>query len=177
MTRRPIAIAPMEIAPTEIAPIATAPAASAHRLSAEPPLDCPGAFEPLKLMAWMSLFTVPQVLVVSAALEHGQLASLTSATPLAWIAFAYTVLFGAIAGFGLWFWLIAECSIARVAPFALLQAVFAIAAGVLFLHEPLTISLIAGAAICIAGVAISQSRPSRRQGALAACASVGSQGA
>jgi O-acetylserine/cysteine efflux transporter len=103
-----------------------------------------GPFEPLKLMAWMSLFTVPQILAISAVLELGQLASLHTATAVALMAFAYTVLFGAVAGFGLWFWLIAECSMTRVAPSALLQTVFAIAAGVIFLHGPLTVPLVAG---------------------------------
>lgn len=116
-----------------------------------------GPFDPLKLMAWMSLFTVPQVMATSLAIERGQIASLLAADLKAWLAFAYTVLFGAIAGWGLWFWLIARHSMSRVAPFALLQTVFAIAAGVIFLGEPLTPTLVVGAIICIAGVAISQS--------------------
>ena len=118
-----------------------------------------GPFEPMKLMAWMSLFTIPQVLAASVVLEHGQLASLRKAGPTAWSAFAYTVVFGAVAGWGLWFWLIGTCSMSHLAPFALLQTVFAIAAGAVFLHEPLTPTLVAGALICIAGVAVSQSRP------------------
>jgi O-acetylserine/cysteine efflux transporter len=117
-----------------------------------------GPFEPLKLMAWMSLFTVPQVMATSLLIEHGQLASLHTASLTAWLAFAYTVLFGAVAGWGLWFWLIARCSMTRVAPFALLQIVFAVVAGVVFLHEPLTPTLVAGAVICFVGVAITQSR-------------------
>jgi O-acetylserine/cysteine efflux transporter len=117
-----------------------------------------GPFEPLKLMAWVSLFTVPQVWAVSALLEHGQLASLHSSPPMAWLAFAYTVVLGGIAGFGLWFWLIAKCSMARIAPYGLLQTAYAIAGGVLFLHEPLTARLAAGALICICGVGITQSR-------------------
>jgi O-acetylserine/cysteine efflux transporter len=123
-----------------------------------------GPFEPLKLMAWMSLFTVPQVMATSLVIEHGQIASLRTASRTAWLAFAYTVLLGAVTGWGLWFWLIARCSITRVAPFALLQIVFAVAAGVAFLHEPLTPTLAAGAAICIVGVAITLSRPSARPG-------------
>ncbi|WP_213780725.1 EamA family transporter [Caballeronia sp. dw_276] len=124
-----------------------------------------GPFEPLKLMAWMSLFTVPQVMATSYFIEHGQLASLHAASLSAWLAFAYTVLFGAVAGWGLWFWLIAWCSMTRVAPFALLQIVFAVAAGVAFLHEPLTLTLIAGAVICIVGVVITQSRSFARHSA------------
>jgi O-acetylserine/cysteine efflux transporter len=115
-------------------------------------------------MAWMSLFTVPQVMATSLVIEHGQIASLHTASRTAWLAFAYTVLLGAVTGWGLWFWLIARCSITRVAPFALLQIVFAVAAGVAFLHEPLTPTLAAGAAICIVGVAITLSRPSARPG-------------
>jgi O-acetylserine/cysteine efflux transporter len=115
-----------------------------------------GPFDPIKLIAWVSLFTVPQVLAVSALVLHEQVAALHTATPTAWLAFAYTVLFGAVAGFGLWFWLIAECSISRLAPFALLQPVFAIAAGALLLNEPLSVPLVVGALVCLAGVAISQ---------------------
>jgi len=115
-----------------------------------------GPFEPLKLMAWMSLFTVPQVLAASFVLEHGQIASLRAASLMSWMAFMYTVLFGAILGFGLWFWLIGRCSMTRVAPFGLLQPVFAIVAGVIFLHEALTAALVTGAVACIAGVAITQ---------------------
>jgi O-acetylserine/cysteine efflux transporter len=80
-----------------------------------------GPLEPLKLMAWMSLFTVPQEMVTSLLIEHGQLAALQAASLTAWLAFAYTVLAGAVAGWGLWFWLIARCSMTRLAPFGLLQ--------------------------------------------------------
>jgi len=118
-----------------------------------------GPFEPLKLMAWMSLFTVPQVLVASFVLEHGQIESLRAASLTSWMAFLYTVLLGAILGFGLWFWLIGRCSMTRVAPFGLLQPVFAIVAGVIFLHESLTAMLVTGAVTCIAGVAITQRQP------------------
>ena len=115
-----------------------------------------GPFNPMKLMGWMSFFTVPQVLLASCVLEHGQIAAIQTANVSAWLAFTYTVLLGGIAAFGLWFWLISRCSMSRVTPFALLQAPFAIAAGVAFRHEPLTPSLVAGAIICILGVAITQ---------------------
>lgn len=115
-----------------------------------------GPFDPIKLMAWMSLFTVPQVLTVSALVERGQLRALSTASLNAWLALAYTILLGGIVGFGLWFWLVSRCSMSRLAPFMLLQAPFAIVAGVLFKHEPLTPALAAGALICIAGVAITQ---------------------
>ncbi len=121
-----------------------------------------GPFDPLMLIAWSSLLTVPQVLLMSLLLEHGQLASLVMADQRGWLALAYTIFIGGIAGFGLWFWLIARCSMARVAPFGLLLPVFALMSSVLFLGDRVTPKLIFGGLLAISGVAITQIRPSIR---------------
>ena len=121
-----------------------------------------GPFAPLTLMAWMSLFTVPQVMLASSIFEHGQLASLATADVRGWTILAYTVVLGGIGGFGLWFWLIARCSIGRVAPFGLLQPVFAAASSVLFLGERLTAPLVVGGLISLVGVAATQLKPKAR---------------
>jgi len=115
-----------------------------------------GPFEPLMLLGWMSLFTVPQVLAASLLLEHGQLSSIHHATLATWLALSYTVVFGGIIAFSVWFRLIAEYSIGRVAPFALLQIVFAAGAGIVFLNETMTWSIAVGAVICVCGVLITQ---------------------
>jgi O-acetylserine/cysteine efflux transporter len=121
-----------------------------------------GPFDPLMLIAWSSLLTVPQVLLMSLLLEYGQLASLVTADQRGWLALAYTIFVGGIAGFGLWFWLIARCSMARVAPFGLLLPVFALMSSVLFLGDRVTPKLIVGGLLAISGVAITQVRPSTR---------------
>jgi O-acetylserine/cysteine efflux transporter len=121
-----------------------------------------GPFDPLMLIAWTSLFTVPQVMLMSLVLEHGQFATLVTADQRGWLALAYTVVIGGIVGFGLWFWLIARCSMARVAPFGLLLPVFALFSSVLFLGERITPTLIIGALLAILGVAITQVRPIAR---------------
>jgi len=69
-----------------------------------------GPFDPLMLMGSSSLLTVPQVMLMSLLLEYGQLASLVTADERGWLALAYTIFIGGIAGFGLWFWLIGRCS-------------------------------------------------------------------
>ena len=84
------------------------------------------------------------------------MAALRSASSSEWQAFAFTVVLGGIVAFITWFWLIARYSMARVAPYALLQSFFAIGAGVAFRHEPVTPLLIVGAVVCVSGVAISQ---------------------
>src|ERR1700751_5468609 len=107
-----------------------------------------GPFDPLMLMGLL--------------LEHGQLASLITADERGWLALAYTIFIGGIVGFGLWFWLIARCSINRIAPFGLLLPVFALMSSVLFLGDRMTPKLIAGGLLAISGVAITQVRPSAR---------------
>ncbi|MCA1379237.1 EamA family transporter [Bradyrhizobium yuanmingense] len=121
-----------------------------------------GPFDPLMLMGWSSLLTVPQVMLMSLLLEHGQAASLVTAGELGWLALAYTIFAGGIVGFGLWFWLIARCSMVRVAPFGLLLPVFALLSSVLFLGDRLTPKLIVGGLLAISGVAIAQLRPRPR---------------
>jgi len=115
-----------------------------------------GPFDPLMLMGWSSLFTVPQVLLMSLVLEYGQVASLATADARGWLALAYTIFIGGIVGFGLWFWLIARCSMGRVAPFGLLLPVFALMSSVLFLGDHITPGLIVGGLLAIAGVAMTQ---------------------
>ena len=119
-----------------------------------------GPFDPLMLTGWSSLFTVPQVMLMSFVLEDGQLTSLVTADEHGWLALAYTVFIGGIVGFGLWFWLIARCTMGRVAPFGLLLPVFALISSVLFLDEHITPTLIVGALLAISGVAITQVRSS-----------------
>jgi O-acetylserine/cysteine efflux transporter len=118
-----------------------------------------GPFDPLMLMGWSSLLTVPQVMVMSLLLEYGQMASLATADGRGWLALAYTIFIGGIVGFSLWFWLIGRCSMARVAPFGLLLPVFALLSSVLFLGERMAPKLIVGGLLAIAGVAITQVGP------------------
>ncbi len=122
-----------------------------------------GPFDPLMLMGWSSLFTVPQVLLMSLLLEHGQMASLATADTRGWLALAYTIFLGGIVGFSLWFWLIASCSMSRVAPFGLLLPVFALISSVLFLGDRLTSQLLLGALLTICGVAITQVKASAQR--------------
>lgn len=121
-----------------------------------------GPFDPLMLMGWSSLLTVPQVALMSLLLEHGQLASLSTADRHGWLALAYTVFIGGILGFGLWFWLIARCSMGRIAPFGLLLPVFAVMSSVLFLGDQMTPKLIVGGLLAISGVALTQMKSRAR---------------
>jgi len=121
-----------------------------------------GPLDPLMLMGWSSLLTVPQVGLMSLLIEHEQLARLINADQRGWLALAYTIFIGGILGFGLWFWLIARCSMGRIAPFGLLLPVFAVISSVLFLGDHMTPKLITGGLLAVSGVAITQVRPGPR---------------
>src|ERR1700752_4532521 len=121
-----------------------------------------GPFDPLMLMGWSSLLTVPQVMLMSSLVEYGQLASLVTADERGWLALAYTIFSGGIVGCGLWFWLSARGSMGLVAPLCLLLPVFALISSVLFLGDRITPKLIAGGLLTIFGVAITQVRPNAR---------------
>jgi O-acetylserine/cysteine efflux transporter len=97
--------------------------------------------------------------------ETGEQAAAVGDDPFAQgtlMALAYTIFIGEIVGFGLWLWLIARCTMARVAPFALLLPVFALISSVLFLSDRMTPTLAIGALLAISGVAITQVRPIAR---------------
>jgi drug/metabolite transporter (DMT)-like permease len=66
---------------------------------------------------------------------------------------AYLVTFGSVVGYTAYVWLLANAPISRVATYAYVNPVVAIALGVLFRGEHLSWRLLAGAAIVVASVA------------------------
>lgn len=113
-----------------------------------------GPFNPYQLTAWMALFAVPQLLLVSLLVEQGQLASLQAADWVGWTALGYIVLGSSLIAYTLWYGLINSNPVSRVVPFTLLAPVFAIIASALLLGERITWPLVLGGAITITGVAL-----------------------
>jgi len=117
-----------------------------------------GPFEPNMLNAWMALFAVPQLLLVSALTEQGQWASVLSAGWADWAALGYTVLGASVIAYSLWYALINSNPVSQVTPFTLLAPVFAVLAACTILDEPLTLPLLLGGALTVAGVALCELR-------------------
>jgi O-acetylserine/cysteine efflux transporter len=122
-----------------------------------------GPISSVRLLGWLSFFAMLQLLLASAWFEDGQFEVLRHAPVQAWLSLAYATLFGTVAAFGLWFWLVGRCSLTRVAPFALLQTVVAIVASAAFLDENATPALVLGTLVCLAGVALTQTNPSSHE--------------
>jgi len=75
-------------------------------------------------------------------------------TTLSLSAFAYLVLIGAIVGYTAYFWLLRHCDPAKVATYAYVNPIVAVALGALFAHETITLRTLLAAALIIGSVAL-----------------------
>jgi drug/metabolite transporter (DMT)-like permease len=80
-----------------------------------------------------------------------------------WIAFAYLVLVGSLAGYSAYVWLLARAPLSLATTYAYVNPAVAVVLGALFLDEPLTGSVLGGGAVIIVAVAVVISAESRRR--------------
>lgn len=113
-----------------------------------------GSVDGMSLNGWMAMFATPQLLIASLAIERGQWHALAEADWRGYGAVAFTAVFATILGYGLWYRLIHKYPMSLAMPFTLLGPVFGVASGVVMLGEPMTLRLLAGSVITLAGVAI-----------------------
>ncbi|MFP5371202.1 MAG: EamA family transporter, partial [Actinomycetes bacterium] len=92
------------------------------------------------------------VLLGSLGGEWGRLDVGAVGTP-AWIAFAYLVVVGSLAGYSAYVWLLARAPLSLATTYAYVNPAVAVALGAAFLGEPLTPSVVVGGAVIIAAVA------------------------
>ena len=85
--------------------------------------------------------------------EWGRL-ELGSTQPSAWIAFAYLVLVGSVAGYSAYVWLLARAPLSLATTYAYVNPAVAVVLGAWFLAEPLTANVLVGGGVIIAAVAL-----------------------
>jgi O-acetylserine/cysteine efflux transporter len=115
-----------------------------------------GETRPLSLLVWSSL--VPPIpLIGLAGIVDGPRAVLDAVIGLSGsglLAVGYVAYVSTLVGFGLWNRLIAEYSVARVAPFSLLVPVFGLTASWIFLGERVGYMELLAAGVVLAGLAL-----------------------
>jgi O-acetylserine/cysteine efflux transporter len=119
----------------------------------------------VSINAWMSLYTAPQIALLSLLVEHDQLARFAAMSAVGWLAIAYQVLFVGILAYAIWYRLIARYPVNSLSPFTLLIPVISAVAGVVFLDEPITVRFVIGAGLALAGISIITARSGPRPGA------------
>lgn len=114
-----------------------------------------GAVNIFEMLGWMSLLSVPQLLMLSLLFEGSDQWHLLLTTTLpAGLSVTFSAVFSTVVAYGLWYYLLTHCEVSRIAPFNLLVPVFAIAIGQILYPVELTPQIITGGLITISGVAI-----------------------
>ena len=113
-----------------------------------------GDIDPYTLNAYMALFAIPPLVVLSLFLETGQIQTLISASAVGWSAILYQSFAVVIFGYGIWYRLLRRNPISLTMPFMLLVPLIGVISAVLFLDEAMSVRLVLGGALTVLGVAI-----------------------
>ncbi|MES0880613.1 DMT family transporter [Roseibium sp. SCP14] len=108
----------------------------------------------MQVTAWIAVFAAPQLYVMSAIFEEGQVEAIRNADVIVWGAVFYLGLVMTALGYFLWNTLIRRHDVGRVAPFLLLLPFFSVVGGVLFLGEQPTLAKLTGGLVVLLGVAV-----------------------
>lgn len=113
-----------------------------------------GVVNILEMLAWMSLLTVPQLLLISWIVEGNQW-ELLMTTPLpAALSIAFSAIGSTVVAYGLWYYLLRHCDVSRISPFNLMVPFFGILLGQMFYDAPLSPQTLTGGLVTVAGVAV-----------------------
>ncbi|HEX2116985.1 MAG TPA: EamA family transporter [Alphaproteobacteria bacterium] len=113
-----------------------------------------GAVDGFALNAYLGLFAAPQLFLVSAVLENGQIEALRAADWVGWSAVLYMAVLVTIISYVMWYRVLRRYTVNQAMPFTLLVPVLGVLSAALLLDEPLTWRVILGGVATIAGVAV-----------------------
>lgn len=108
----------------------------------------------MPLLAWISVFCIPQYVLLSLVFDDHQWTLIQSADWHVWLSLSYTAVFSTIIAYGMWYRLLGRFPVSHIAPYQMLVPVFGLAAAQLFFSEPLTMQFLAGGLLTLAGVGI-----------------------
>ena len=112
-------------------------------------------FNMLAFIVWSSIFAVPPLVVLSAALEGSRaFTSIPAASAGAWAAVAWQAVGNTLFCFAAWSGLLAKYDAATVTPYALLIPVFGMGASALMLGEPMPPWKLVAGVMVIGGIAV-----------------------
>ena len=106
------------------------------------------------MIAWIAVFASSQLLVASLLIEAGQWQAIQSASWIVWGTVIYMGVIMTALGYGIWYHLLGRYEVGKVVPFLLLLPVVTVIASVLLLDEKLTVLLVVGGMLVMAGVAV-----------------------
>jgi len=117
---------------------------------------------PLFTTAAVEMLAGSLALFVESRLAGEPLARFASAPPRAWLGLAYLIVFGSLLAFTAFAFCLNELPASTVGTYAYVNPVVAVMLGWLLLGEPLSGTLLAGAALIVAAVVLTTRRPQAR---------------
>lgn len=119
----------------------------------------------LQVTAWVAVFATPQLFLMSAIFESGQIGAITRAGFEVWGAVVYMAVIMTAFGYYLWNRLIRRHDVGEVAPYLLLLPLFSVVGGAVLLGERPGLEKLAGGLVILAGVALITLRFGSTEGA------------
>ena len=108
----------------------------------------------LTVATWVAILAFPQLFVMSAIFETGQVQAIRSAGWVVWSAVAYLGLIMTALGYYMWYTLIRRTPVSEAAPYLLALPLFSMAGGWYLLGEVVTTQTLLGGGIILLGVAL-----------------------
>jgi drug/metabolite transporter (DMT)-like permease len=93
-------------------------------------------------------------LTVAGFIKGESIADFLDATSWSWLWFVYLIIFGSIAAYTAYLWLVANAPVSLTATYAYVNPIIAVALGALFLNEKITSSYALGGLIILIGVVL-----------------------
>ncbi len=103
--------------------------------------------------------------MIAAGMARGELSGLSLAhvTGRSWIAMAYLIVFGSLAAFTAYVWLLANAPVSQVSTYAYVNPAVAVLLGALILGEPITLTVVVGGLVILVAVAVVVAEEARRK--------------
>ena len=117
----------------------------------------------LTVAAWVAVLAFPQLFMMSAIFETGQLHAIQSAGWIVWSAVAYLGLIMTALGYYMWYTLIRRTPVSEAAPYLLTLPLFSMAGGWFFLGEVATPQTLLGGGIILSGIALIVFEPIKKK--------------
>jgi O-acetylserine/cysteine efflux transporter len=106
------------------------------------------------LTAGIALNAIPQALIASLLLEHGQIAAIASASLGLWAVFVVFALGGFVIAYSLWYGLLRRYRVDQVIPFTLLMPIAGVVSGGAILGESVSVMELLGGAVILLGLSV-----------------------
>lgn len=115
----------------------------------------------LSLQAWVGLLSFLPLLLLSFVFEKNQVSAFVTAGPWVWAALAFSVLVVSVFGHSVYYQLLKRYEVTLLAPLTLLTPIVAVLTGIFAFGEPLTLKLVIGGGLTLAGVFLVAARENK----------------